>query len=219
MANSKATQEFVDIEEIRDGTIIMKDKSLRAVILCSSINFALKSEENQMAIISQFQNFLNAIDFSVQIFVQSRRLDIRPYLALLEERMKRQTSDLMKIQVREYIGFVKDFAENVNIMTKHFFVVVPFGGGPIDLQKGALQTLSTFLPNKKDNEIKTKEQTDQENFEERKMQLQQRVAVVEQSLVRLGIRTVRLGSDEIVELFYKIYNPGEQDKAVIPQTS
>src|SRR3989344_2182761 len=127
----KATQEFVPIKEVRDGIIILRDGAFRAILMTSSLNFALKSEDNQNAIISQFQNFLNSLDFSVQLFIQSRKLDIRPYAALLEERQKEQESDLMRIQVAEYIEFIKSFTESTNIMTKTFFVVVPYAPGAL----------------------------------------------------------------------------------------
>src|SRR5689334_5739077 len=116
---SKSTQEFVPVQEVRDGIVILKDKSLRAILLASSINFALKSEDEQTAFIVQFQNFLNSLDFSCQIFVQSRMLDIRPYIASLEVAYKNQLDDLMRIQIREYIGFIKNFTEAANIMTKN----------------------------------------------------------------------------------------------------
>lgn len=108
-----AAQEFVPLKEIRDGIAILKDGGMRALVLSSSLNFALKSQENQEAIIYQFQNFLNSLDFPTQIFIQSRRLDIRPYIALLEERYKQQAGDLLKLQTREYIQFIKTFAEYI----------------------------------------------------------------------------------------------------------
>src|SRR5258708_6936826 len=126
MAPSKATQDFVPIKEVRDGVVILKDNSLRAILMTSSMNFALKSEDEQKAIILQFQNFLNTLEFTVQFFIQSRKLDIRPYLTMLEKQEKEQTSDLMKIQVNEYIQFIKTFTETVNVMTKTFFIVVPY---------------------------------------------------------------------------------------------
>src|SRR3989344_377981 len=110
-ASKKSTQDFVPVREVRDGIIVLKDGSLRAILLASSLNFALKSEDEQTAFIVQFQNFLNSLDFSCQIFVQSRMLDIRPYIATLEEQFKKQMDDLMRIQIREYIGFVKSFTE------------------------------------------------------------------------------------------------------------
>src|SRR5438034_8260981 len=98
---SKATQEFVPIQEVKDGIVILKDGSMRGVVLASSLNFSLKSDEERNAIILQFQDFLNSLDFPVQISIQSRRLDIRPYIALLEDRYKEQINDLMKMQTRE----------------------------------------------------------------------------------------------------------------------
>ena len=124
--NAKPTQAFVPIKEIRDGVLILKNGGLRSVLLASSLNFALKSADEQQAIIYQFQNFLNSLNFSVQIYTQSRKLDIRPYIGLLEERLKEQMSDLMKMQTREYIEFIKSFTESTNIMTKSFFIIVPY---------------------------------------------------------------------------------------------
>src|SRR5574343_863104 len=122
--NARASQEFVPITDVKDGIVTLKDGSLRAALMASSLNFSLKSDDERAAILYQFQDFLNSLDFSVQIFIQSRRLDIRPYLALLEQQRKKQTNDLMKIQVEEYIGFVKNLTETTNIMTKSFFIVV-----------------------------------------------------------------------------------------------
>ena len=124
--NAKATQEFMPIKEVRDGIVVLKDGGLRAIVLANSINLSLKSSEEQRATILQFQNFLNTLDFSVQICAQSRRLDIRPYLFMLEGRMKVQNETLLKLQTREYIEFVRNFTESVAIMTKSFFVVVPY---------------------------------------------------------------------------------------------
>src|SRR4051812_5524090 len=124
--NAKTTQDFVPIKEIRQGVVVLKDDSLRGIVIASSLNFALKSADEQQSILLQFQNFLNSLDFSIQIFIQSRKLDIRPYIALLENRLKEQVGDLLKIQTREYISFIKNFTENQNIMNKTFFVVVPY---------------------------------------------------------------------------------------------
>lgn len=203
-SNSKSTQDFVPISEVRDGVVMLKDGGLRAVLLASSINFALKSEDEQTAFIVQFQNFLNSLDFSVQIFVQSRMLDIRPYVATLEAAYKEQLDDLMRIQIREYIEFVKSFTEAANIMTKNFFVVVPYA--PTITKKGSIA--SGFLPFGK------KQTSDEENksFGEQVSQLEQRIGIVQQGLIRTGVRTVQLGTEEAIELLYKMFNPGEDGK-------
>ena len=204
---SKTTQEFVPIQEIRDGIVILKDSSMRSIILASSLNFALKSSDEQSAIILQFQNFLNSLDFSIQIFVQSKRLDIRPYIALLEERYKEQVSELMKIQTREYIEFIKTFVENTSIMTKGFFIVIPYTPPMITSSKNPI---SSFINKGKPND----KVLENEKFEEYRSQLEQRVGVVEQGLVRCGVRVAELGTEEVVELYYKIFNPGETEKPI-----
>lgn len=206
--STNATQEFVPIKEVRDGIVILKDGGMRAILLCSSMNFSLKSADEKSAILLQFQDFLNSLDFSVQILVQSRKLDIRPYIALLEDRENKQSNSLMKIQVREYIDFIKSFTESTNIMTKHFFIVVPYTPA-ILTPTSAGGILSSIGFGSKNSGRKTSPDT---NFEESRSQLEERLSVVEQGLVRTGIRVVRLGTEEVVELFYKAFNPGETEK-------
>lgn len=203
------TQEFIPIQEIRDGVIILKNGGMRAVVLASSLNFALKSQDEQSSILMQFQNFVNSLDFSIQIFVQSKKLDIRPYIALLEDRYKEQVTELMKIQVREYIEFIKTFVESTNIMSKSFFVVIPYDPPIVSGGKGPLAGILPAKGNKKGDAT-----TADAKFQEYRSQLEQRVAVVEQGLVRCGIRAAELGTEEVVELFYKLFNPGETEKPI-----
>ncbi|MFZ2038893.1 MAG: hypothetical protein WAV11_03065 [Minisyncoccia bacterium] len=205
--NSKPTQDFVPIKEVRDGVLILKDGSMRVVVLVTSLNFSLKSADEQTSVIMQFQNFLNSLDFSAQIFVESKRMDIRPYVGILEERLKVQINDLMKIQIAEYIKFVKEFTEQYKIMTKSFFVVIPYS--------------PTIISNKSSNPFKNlfgnKKETLQEkskNFEENRLQLEQRIGVVQQGLARCGLRSIVLGTEELVELFYKLFNPGDTEKPI-----
>lgn len=206
---TNATQEFVPIKEVRDGVILLKDGGMRAVLLCSSLNFSLKSEDEKNAILLQFQDFLNSLDFSIEIVIQSRKLDIRPYIALLEEREKAQINNLMKIQVREYIEFIRSFTESTNIMTKNFFIVVPYS--PAILSADAIGTAKSFLNFGKKDKSPTAAKTNN-SFDENRTQLEERLAVVEQGLVRSGIRVARLGTEEVIEIFYKAFNPGETEK-------
>lgn len=210
MASAAApTQTFVPIKEVRDGVIIEKDGGMRAILLASSLNFSLKSEDEKNAILLQFQDFLNSLDFSVQIVIQSRKLDIRPYLALLEEQSKNQQNSLMKVQTREYIEFIRSFTESTNIMTKNFFIVVPYAPAGVSAEKmSGLSSLISSTP-------KDKAGAKEASFDEARTQLEERLAVVEQGLVRTGIRIARLGTDEVIELFYKAFNPGETEKALV----
>ncbi|MBI5138839.1 MAG: hypothetical protein HZA95_03520 [Candidatus Vogelbacteria bacterium] len=207
---TRLTQDFVPIEEVRDGIALLKDGTMCLILMASSLNFALKSSDEQQAILLQFQNFLNSLDFSVQFYVQSRKLDIRPYLATLEDRLALQTNDLIKIQIKEYIGFIKNFTENTSIMTKSFFLVIPYTPAMLNV-KQSKGILSQFF-----GKGSTKEQDDLKKltFEENRTQLEQRASVVEQGLARTGVRTIPLGTEELVELYYKIFNPGELEKPI-----
>ena len=209
MATTSATQEFVPIKEVRDGVVLLKDGGMRAILLCSSLNFSLKAEDERNAILMQFQDFLNSLDFSIEIVVQSRKLDIRPYIALLEEQGKAKVNNLMKIQVREYIEFIKNFTESTNIMTKHFFIVVPYSPAIIDTSNTSDIRSKLGL-----SSTKEKAANAEADFEEDRSQLEERLSVVEQGLIRTGVRVARLGTEEVIELFYKAFNPGETEKPI-----
>jgi len=197
--SASASQDFVPIKEVRDGIVILKNTGMRAILMASSVNFALKSEDERTGFIFQFQNFLNSLDFTVQIYIQSRDLDIRPYIATLEDAYRQTSDDLMRIQIKEYMTFVQRFVEGANIMTKQFFVVVPFNPTAINISSSI-----PFFGSKKTSTTKN-------TFEENLTQLDQRIAIVQQGLMRTGIRSVQLDTEEIIELFYKIFNPGERD--------
>lgn len=204
--NAKATQEFVPIKEVRDGVIVLKDGDLRAIVLANSINLSLKSYDEQKATILQFQNFLNTLDFPVQISVQSRRLDIRPYLLLLENRIKLQAEPLLKLQTKEYIEFIRNFTDSVSIMTKSFFITVPYTHNA--LRTSGANGFSKIFSRKSEAEENIASRAD---FEEKRSQLEQRVSVIQQGLGRCGIKSAQLGTEEVVEVFYKVFNPGQTE--------
>ena len=203
--SAKATQEFVPIQEVRDGIVVLKDGELRAIVLANSINLSLKSEDEQKATIIQFQSFLNTLDFQIQIIVQSRKLDIRPYLLLLENRMKVQTEPLLKIQTKEYMEFIRNFTDSTNIMTKNFFIVVPYNATKAISASGFFSGVFS----KKDKSVEAAEK--QADFEEKRSQLDERVSVIQQGLSRCGIKSTELGTEEIIEVYYKVFNPGESE--------
>ena len=134
-ATTKSTQEFIPIKEIRDDVFILKDGSLHMILMASTLNFALKAEEEQNAIIMQYQNFLNSLDFSVQFFIQSRKLNTDSYIATLIEAEKKQENELMKIQTKEYIEFIKSFVKISNVMSKAFYISVPYSTAAMEVKK------------------------------------------------------------------------------------
>ena len=222
MAKPLPAQQLVEIKEIRDGVLVLKDGTLRVVMIASSLNFALKSQDEQDAIILQYQNYLNSLDFSVESFVQSRQLNIEPYIETLRERLTREYNELMKIQISEYIEFVKSFVESANIMTHNFYVVVPFTPARMLEKETMRRGILSFLPSMSGRQKKLEKDIEQQGvrqtqFEEYKVQLYQRVEVVRQGLARIGVRLVPLNTEELIELFYGLYNPGELEKGKMPE--
>jgi len=188
----------------------MKGKGLRALLKCSSINFALKSQDEQDAIIFEFQNFLNSLAFPVQIFINSRFLNIDDYIDMLTEKQKKQENDLLRIQTTEYINFIKDFAETTNVVSTDFYVVVPFNiseaAGSADGGGGLLSFLGLG---------KTPSRMEQKEFLHYQNQLMQRVEFVRTGLHRMSIITKLLATEELVMLFWNLYNPQNLQKRTL----
>ncbi|MCX6760160.1 MAG: hypothetical protein NTW46_02345 [Candidatus Nealsonbacteria bacterium] len=206
MANLSA-QDFLEIENIKDGVVILKNKTLRSVLSVSSLNFALKSEEEQNSILYQFQNFLNSLDFSCQILVQSRKLNMIGYLDKLEEIGKTEENALLKKQITEYRKFLDSIIQKTSIMQKSFYVIVPFSiletRGISAMQKGKQL-------NKKVSSL-----TDQE-FQLAKNQLLQRVEFVILGLREFGISAIPLGNYELAELFWSTHHQLEAENGYFP---
>ena len=201
MAEAANTKQFVEIQEIRGDILILKDGSLRQVIRVGSINFELKSQDEQMAILQGFRDFLNALDFSLEIMVMSRKLNINKYLALINELIENQQNELMRIQAVEYSKFIQELTQLANIMAKDFFVTVPFYIGP--RAKGGIKEIlkSIFKPSE------TVKKLTPEEFDSYKSQLNQRVNLVYENLAGLGLGTKVLEENELVNLYYRLYNP------------
>lgn len=201
--SSNPTQQFVPVKEIRDGIVILKDGSYRSILICSSINFGLKSADEQHAITLGFQSFLNTLDFSIQIVVNSRKMDLRPYIALLHEKEAVQKSELMKIQLREYVAFINSFTDQTSIMTKSFYVVVPY------LPKVTAASAAGFFHRGGDQK-----KVSDSSFEENRIQLEQRMTLVASGLAGTGVRAAPLGTEEVIELLYRSFNPGELENPI-----
>ena len=203
--STKSTQGFIPIKEIRDDVFILKDGSLHIILMASTLNFALKSEEEQNAIIMQYQNFLNSLDFSIQFFIQSRKLNTDSYIAMLVEAEKNQDNELMKIQTKEYIEFIKNFVKISNVMAKAFYISIPYSTAAMEVKKSFLGNIMGGFSKKSAGQLS-------ERFEENKIQLQQRADIVSQGLARVGVRVAPLNTEELIELFYELFNPGEKEK-------
>ncbi len=198
-----STHQLIDIQDIKENIAVLKGGSLRMVLMVSSINFALKSADEQQAVINRFQDFINSLDYTVQIVMQSRQLDISEYISFLKDQAEKQTNELLKIQTTEYAGFIEELIKLSNIMSKYFYVVVPLGVAMIDLTSGGgffgkLFSKSSAAPtNQRDLD-----------FEAKKNQLLQRVNQVGTLLGAMGLRVIPLEREQLIELFYTSYNPG-----------
>jgi type IV secretory pathway VirB4 component len=195
-----STQQYLNIAEIKDDVVVMKDGTLRSVLLVSSINFSLKSEDEQNAVIDSYIRFLNNIDFNIQIVIQSRELDIDNYLKYLQDKEKVQINKLLKAQTADYIEYIKDLTSLGKIMNKRFYVVVPYD--PLsDKHKGFFSLIGEAL--KPATIIKLKDKT----FRKYQVMLNRRVETVTTGLESMGVAVARLDSQSLIELYYKTYNP------------
>ena len=193
----KSTQAYLEIAEIKDSIVVMKDGSLRLIMLCSAVNFDLKTDEEQDILIGQYQNFLNSLEFPIQIVVQSRRMDLGPYLAKLKERLNQEENELLKAQMADYIDFLKELITQANIMDKKFYVVVPYFPPLIKTPASWEEVISGRPP-------KTLTASEFDTF---KRELIQKANIIASGLGSLGLRCIQLNTQELIELFYNIYNP------------
>jgi len=202
-----STQQFLEIEQIREGVVVLRNKSLRGIIMASSLNFALKSEDEQNAIIYQFQNFLNSLDFSIEIVIQSRRLNITGYLDKLKEMEALQENELLKIQTAEYEKFIENLIAGGQILSKNFFVIVPF----TLIEIPGIRTTKGLLK-KEETPTFTEDQ-----FQRAKSQLWQRMEFVALGLRRCGLQCIPLNTSELIELFWSLYHPAEAEVGYYPE--
>ncbi len=195
-----STQNYVDVEAIRDGAVVLKNGALRAVLLVSSINFDLKSSQEQDAIIAQYQAFLNALDFPIQVVVSSKRFNIAPYLEKIESQVSVGQSELLRMQIAEYQDFIANLAEVANIMSKTFYIVVPFSPSE-DKDSGMFGSLKGMFGGKRSVALRD------DLFQTYRSQLMQRVDHIIASIGGTGVHTAPLNTEELIELMYNSYNP------------
>lgn len=202
-APTLSTQTYMKISEIRDDTLVLKNGGVRAVLSVSSINFNLKSEDEQNAIVYSYQGFLNTLDFPIQIVIRSKKLDIDEYLDKLKKVGEKQTNPLLQRQTYEYVEYISKLVEYADIMQKEFFVVVPYD--PYRSQKVTM--IQKFFQNiqAKDSYESIKRRHDE--FEQLKKGLNQRVSTIKVGLENCGLKVNQLTTKELIELFYNIYNP------------
>jgi type IV secretory pathway VirB4 component len=207
--NPNSTQNALQISEIRDGIVIMKDGSFRAVVMCQSINFDLMSPQEREAIEFSYQGFLNSLYFPVQIFVRSQKVDMRPYLERIDKIRSEQDNMLLGLLMEDYIAFLADIVQQTNIMDKKFYLVIKYPDIEQDVRKALKQSAGFFTglgellsPGKSSHVV-----IDETTLEKAKTELRNRVQAVMQGLAQCGIQSLPLDTEELIELYYDAYNP------------
>ena len=200
-----STQQYLSITEIRDDAIILKDGTLRGVILVSSINFSLKSEEEQNAVIQGYIQFLNSLEFPLQVLIQSRKLNIDDYLERLKNIEKEQTNELLKMQTREYRQYIAELVQLADIMSKKFYMVVPYSAATMK-SKGFFARFKEAVSPTSEITIK------QKKFENYRLELAKRLEYIIDGLSSIGLQAVPLDTQSLIELFYNTYNPDTYDQ-------
>jgi type IV secretory pathway VirB4 component len=217
--------DLVDVQEIRDGVVILKDGSMRQIVMVGGVNFALKSELEQKIITEGYQNLLNGVDFPLQILIHSRKVNIEKYAQGLLTRKDSEESPLLKNQIDEYVEFVRGFVQKNAIMEKTFLVVVPFyPNASMGSRKKSLLDSMPFLGKKSaKQQDAAKVQGDKDAalaFHENLAQLGQRSGQVMSGLLNIGLEATLLENDALIELFYNFYNPQtvEREGMTMPKT-
>ncbi len=194
-----STQSYLDISAIKNGVVILKDGSLRAILLVSSINFALKSTEEQEDVIFRYQAFLNSLNFPLQIVMQSRQMDLTDYLRRLSERAQVEPNDQIRYQTEHYIAFMQKILTAANIMDKRFYVVISYE--PVSLIKRGL--IDRLLNPTKQVTV----QMTEAQFNQYVTELNEKVSLVTSGLASMGLKTAQLNTKDAISLFYATYNP------------
>lgn len=205
-----STQHFVQFDHIRNGVVVLKNGDFRSILEVHAMNFGLKSIDEQEAIVFAFQNFLNSLDFDLQIVVQSRKMDITPYLKNLRARADQQENPLMQQQTVDYISFIESFVQETNIMAKRFYVVVPFSlVQGARKESGFFSAASTLLNRSRSSEVV---HVSEERFKTAQTQLLQRVTFIRQSLEQVGLSSTPLDTDALLRLYWETYNPSRREQ-------
>ena len=207
--NPNSTQNTLQISEIRDGRVILNDGTFRAVIMCKSINFDLMSPQEREAVEFSYQGFLNSLYFPVQILVRSQKVDLRPYLEKLDKIRTDQDNMLLGLLMEDYIAFLADIAQQTNIMDKKFYLIIGYPDADEDARRALRQSAGFFtgLADVFNKEKNPHVVIDEGTLEKAKTELRNRVQAVMQGLLQCGVQSLPLDTQELIELYYDVYNP------------
>lgn len=197
-----STQQFIPFSAVYDDVIVTKKAQFNQVLMVNSVNFGLKSEEEQNAIIYQYQSFLNSLSFPIQIVMHSKQLDLTGYIKDLNGRIAQEANELIRYQIQEYVDFIGKLVSIANIMDKKFFIIVPYQLPPSEIPSGGF--FSTFFGG---SHVHLR--VPLAKFLKVKAAISERANVVISGLASMGISAQILNTKQLIELFYRTYNPDE----------
>lgn len=203
--NPLSTQSTLLISELRDGVVIMKDGSFRAVIACQSINFDLMSEQEREGVEYSYQNFLNSLSFTIQMLIRSQRVDLNPYIERLIKLRRNNDNMLLGVLMDDYINFIDALSQEANIMDKAFFIIVPYYTSA-DAEK-LVENTKNFFKTFGKNKAPTVTRINRDDYNKALDELNKRVDSVTAGLFQVGIHSARLNTRELSELYYNFNNP------------
>ena len=209
-SNPNSTQNALQVAEVRDGIVIMNDGTYRAVVMCKAINFDLMSPQEREAVEFAYQGFLNSLNFPIQIFMRSEKVDLKPYLKKLDKIRAEQDNMLLALLMEDYIGFLDAIAQQTNIMNKQFYVVISYPDPNQDVRSTIKQSTGFFTGVA--DLFGSKDKTphiviDEKALEDAKTELRNRVHAVIEGLQQCSVQSLPLDTQELIELYYNVYNP------------
>ncbi|MGB3024036.1 MAG: hypothetical protein WBB39_04525 [Candidatus Saccharimonadales bacterium] len=205
LRNPNSTQNTLLVSEVRENMAIMNDGGFRAVVQCESINFDLMSQRERESVEYGYQGFLNSLYFPIQVLIRSQRVDIGPYLGRLSRIRRDQDNMLLGVLMDDYMAFIQALSQEANIMDKQFYVVVPYyPGGDVNT---ALNTSKNIFSSVLHPDKQTYIHIDRSTYDKGKEEIANRVGLVSNGLIQMGVRTKQLNTKELASLFYNSYNP------------
>lgn len=221
--NPNSTQNTLNIAEIRDGIVIMSDGTFRSVVMAQSINFDLMSPQEREAIEFGYQGFINSLYFAVQIVIRSQKIDMRPYLEKLENMRAQQENMLLALLMEDYIAYIDAITQQTNIMDKQFYIVVPYSttidiNKPVEAGKKMFAGIFELFKINKGSSVDVVTINEQD-LEKAKQELRNRTQSVLNGLSQMGVQGVPLDTQELIELYYDVYNPDTATRQTLRNVS
>jgi hypothetical protein len=195
------TQKFIGIEDVKDDIFLLRDGSAGCIIEVGAVNYWLLSAEEQQSMIYAYANLLNSLSFPIQVLILSKKMNISSYLDYIDKKIEQQSNPNLKKLLSFYKEFIKTLIKKGSVLEKRFFFVIPFS--PLELGVGGVAS------NLNKEYI----------FSRAKTSLYPKRDHLQRLLLKIGLKPKVLFKQEIIELFYDLYNPSPTGSRLAPVES